>query len=233
MSSITPIRQVGASGAGTGASNAPQVITNSGPALAIGSLVLVRIASRGATVTYGVSDSAGNTWTQVTTNPVQSNVETGLYWSILTTSIPTSGTITITRGGTVTMVCTADAFSGVAASSPTEVPNNAVSGAVSMSVTTNGATTNTEDLLVATGAQQGNTTDTQASGWSNFSAGISLQGGTGSTTFVKNQGGWRTPGTTGTFTWAPTTSTNSWSAKIVAFKPAVSATAFSGFGIPL
>lgn len=222
-------RQIGTSGGGLAAASTAEVITNTGASLPAGSLVVVQAGARGATVTIGVTDSAGNTYKAAGSQLTSSNVTATMFYSVLTNPLPTNGTISISRSASVSMACTAEAWSGL-----TGVIE---AGAVILaSSVTSGSVTDPDDLLVGQQVFSSNATPTQDSSWTNFAATASIRGGSSTTSFVTLVGGYRNAGATGTFTYHPTGGTNTVITKIVAFKPSVSgvvASARAAFGVPI
>lgn len=192
------------------------------PANTIGNLLVLSIAQRPTSTTVStVADTGGNTWTLSEAGASLQSV----YYS-LTTAV--SGTLTVTMSAASSLVLSCLEFSGVAASSFTDVKAISGTSTANNAPTLSTATTaNANDVVVAWVQQQ-----VSAPTFSAQTAGYTVQTLHGSATAqpLCMQAAYKIVAATGTQTYGlSSTSSAAWTVAIVTFK-ASGSSAITGTG---
>lgn len=98
---------------------ATTVITIGATGAAVGDLVVAASHWGSGSQTAAVTDSKGNTWTASTSRPNGANGTSQMWWSVITSALVNTDTITVTRSGTARGAFQALSFSGSSGTSAT------------------------------------------------------------------------------------------------------------------
>lgn len=100
------------SSASSAASTIVKTTGDTGFSAAVGDLVMVTLCANNTSVTFGCSDSAGNTW-NLETQIININVMLVVAWCQVTVAIPTNGSITITHASLSRRVTSVQKITGI------------------------------------------------------------------------------------------------------------------------
>lgn len=148
---------------------------------AISDLVVVFLGANNSTVTFGCSDSAGNTWTLETQNS-QSGASIVCAWTRVTVAIPTNGSITITHASLSRRVTSVQGVTGITGTVSRDILLRTATGTTSPMASGSSGTLAEADECVFnfTCVQDGGTPTTitdASSGWTNLGT-LGNSGGT-------------------------------------------------------
>lgn len=191
----------------------------------VGSLVIVAVAYRSASAISSVTDSAGNTYSGDT--QTTNTVSVRLFWSVITTDLPSGGTITATyASSTSAKIITAIVIAGCATSSPADAMVSATGTSTGPSVTS-GTLTLTNGSEIAIGVVVANGTET----WSPEGTGFTGIGSVPQSTVMALHWAYQTVSSNTALTYAPTMSASvAWAAQIQGFYAAASGSTVTGAG---
>ena len=190
-------------------------------AVSAGETVVVTVHGGGTGITFGVSDSQGNTWQSATLQTCTTTPSsTQIWWTVVTTALTTSDTITVTRsaaGGLGVQAWKLPAgFSATAYDSDGAISNSASTSVSTPAVSVPyNATAATYSVALMAGTTNTGRTATATSPYT--LAGTTTMSGTGNPRYGWTQ--WNYFTAAGTSTPASTLSSgNTWAASTVVFE---------------
>jgi len=183
-------------------------------------IIVLSVSSYNADAEPTVSDSKGNTYTQLTVKTGATEIRTRLFYKANPT-VGSSHTFTLTGTASYSALFAA-AFSGVITTSPFDVQNGSTGGSGITTLATGSITPNQANSLIIAGIGVGNT----PAGAYSINSSMTITDQTGYAAGNNEGGGiaWIQQGAAAAFnpTWTFPSTTNDVAATIAAFKPAAS-----------
>ena len=194
-------------------------------AVAAGDDILVTFATDPAGAVSSITDTAGNTYSQVVDVTNTGNVRTLVYAAYNVTTLPSGSTITINHTSVTARSAVASVFRGLASATVVDQTKTATGSTAAVSSGATSTTTQTDELLIGAVGIEGPNYDAPSVWQNSFTYGprLGTTFGTctgGGDTDITAQMGWRIVGSTGAYT-AQTVNLNTtrdWAAAIATFK---------------
>ena len=199
------------------------VTTNA--AVAAGDDILVTFATDPAGAVSSVTDSAGNTYSQVVDVTNSGNVRTIVYAAYNVTALPSGSTITIVHASVTARSAAVTVFRGLTSSAVVDQTKTATGNTAAVSSGAAGTTTQADELLIGAVGLEGPNYDAPSIWQNSFTFGprLGTTFGTctgGGDTDITAQMGWRIVGATGAYQaqLVNQNTTRDWAAAIATFK---------------
>jgi len=233
----SPISYVGDIGSATSKTSGATLTINTTAAVAAGDDIIIAYATDpNANVSFSLTDSAGNTYSQVGYAVNTGQLRTYIFAAYNVNALPASSTITINAGVSVTArAAVASVFRGLADADPLDRTSTGTGSNDAPSAGPTSTTTEANELLIGAIGTEGPSGD-PAGTWANsFTAGprTGTTGGTEDTNITISLG-YRIVSATGAYTAAKSGITSrDWAAVIATFKSASAPPAPTSFNILL